>query len=308
MYRQILLNVDQRDLQRILWRTTSEQIQAYRLNTVTYGLASAPFLAIRCLHQFAIEHKDTLPEASAAIQDFYVDDLITGGNDLNQLKTLKEDVTRILRSGGFEMHKWNSNKNLISNEDNEETSESVNFNKEYRINLKPHLSKFTKRVILSVASQIFDPLGSIGPITVQSKLLLQNLWRSKVGWDDPVPAELQSKWTHFCAQLQSISNISIPRYAFSNDCVFSELHGFCDASKLAYGCCFYIKTENSRRDTTVNLLCAKSRVAPVKSISLPRLKLSAALLLARLYQQVTKALTIKPTSTHDSTITLAWIR
>ncbi|XP_011169968.1 uncharacterized protein LOC105202970 [Solenopsis invicta] len=106
MYRQILLNVDQRDLQRILWRTTSGQIQAYRLNTVTYGLASAPFLAIRCLHQLAIEHKDTLSEASAAIlQNFYVDDLITSGNDLNQLKTLKEDVTRILRGGGFEMHK-----------------------------------------------------------------------------------------------------------------------------------------------------------------------------------------------------------
>ncbi|XP_039303905.1 uncharacterized protein LOC120357484 [Solenopsis invicta] len=224
------------------------------------------------------------------------------------------------------MHKWNLNKNLISNEDNKEISESVNFNKEvntlgiiwnpkrdtfqYRINLKPHLSKLTKRVILPVASKIFDPLGSIGPITVQSKLLLQNLWRSKVGWDNPVPAELQSKWTHFRAQLQSISKISIPRYAFSNDYVSSELHGFCDASELAYGC-YYIKTENSQGDATVNLLCAKSRVAPVKSISLSRLELLAALLLARLYQQVTKALTIKPTSTHlwsDSTITLAWIK
>ncbi|XP_018400322.1 PREDICTED: uncharacterized protein LOC108777840 [Cyphomyrmex costatus] len=90
-----------------------------------------------------------------------------------------------------------------------------------------------------------------------------------------------------------------------------EIHGFCDASEIAYGCCIYIKTVNSRGDATVNLLCAKSRVAPLKNVSLPRLELCAALLLAEVYQQVLQALTITPDWTYlwsDSTITLAWIK
>jgi len=131
MYRQILLQVDQRDLQRVLWRTLSGSIQAFRLNTVTYGLSSAPFLAIRCLFQLASECQSTFPEASRTIKrNFYVDDLITGGSNLTQLKTLKEDTTRILRSGGFELHKWNSNEPSILHDNDGEITETVNFEQE----------------------------------------------------------------------------------------------------------------------------------------------------------------------------------
>jgi len=92
-----------------------------------------------------------------------------------------------------------------------------------------------------------------------------------------------------------------------------EIHDFCDVSEIAYGC-FYIyinKTVNNRGDAIVNLLCAKSKVAPLKNVSLPRLELCAALLLAELYQQVIQALTVTPDSTYlwsDSTIALAWIK
>jgi len=183
MYRQILLQPDQRDLQRVLWKKSSGTIQAFRLNTVTYGLASAPFLAIRCLHQLALECQNNLLNVSETIrQDFYVDDLITGGNNLSQLKILKEDIINVLRNGKFELHKWNSNEKSILAVEREATSDSVNFDKEvntlgliwntnldtfqYRINSKIHPSKLTKRIILSIISQIFDPLGLIGPITV----------------------------------------------------------------------------------------------------------------------------------------------
>lgn len=328
MYRQVLLQMDQRDLQRILWRKTSGSIQTFRLNTITYGLASAPFLAIRCLHQLAKDYKVASPAASTAIiRDFYVDDLITGGDDIEQLKVLKDDVTTILRSAGFEMHKWHSNEDSVFDKEDEETIEAVNFSEEvttlglvwntksdvfqYKFSLTGHSSKLTKRVILSIISQIFDPLGLIGPVTVRSKLLLQDLWRLKIDWDDPVPSDLQLKWTTFRDQLQHIIEISIPRHAFSQTYSRMELHGFGDASEVAYGACIYVKTVNAHGDITVNLLCAKSKVAPLKNISLPRLELCAALLLARLYQQVTQALTIASSSTYlwsVSTIALAWIK
>ncbi|XP_018400324.1 PREDICTED: uncharacterized protein LOC108777841 [Cyphomyrmex costatus] len=214
MYRQVLLQPDQRDLQRVLWRKPSGTTQAFRLNTVTYGLASAPFLVIRCLYQLALECQTDLPEVSETIkQDFYVDDLITGGNNLQQLKTLKKDITNVLRSGQFELHKWNSNEKSILSVEEEEATDLVNFDKEVntlgliwrtnsdtfqnRISSRIQPSKLTKRVLLSINSQIFYPLGLIGPITVRSKLLLQDLWRLKIDWDDPVPIELQSKWSYF---------------------------------------------------------------------------------------------------------------
>ncbi|XP_056631434.1 uncharacterized protein LOC130441674 [Diorhabda sublineata] len=109
MYRQILIHPDDRKLQKIWWRTdTTKSIEQYELNTVTYGTASAPFLAIRCLHELAyhIEHIETYPIASKIIlNDFYVDDLLTGSDDLEELHTLYHEISLILKSGQFSLNK-----------------------------------------------------------------------------------------------------------------------------------------------------------------------------------------------------------
>lgn len=111
MYRNINLCEEQRDLQRIFWREDSSQpVHEYRLNTVTYGLASAPFLAIRALQQVAFDNQQDYPAASRVIcRDFYVDDLLTGCDDLSELRSLKQDIIKILDSAGFTLAKWNSN-------------------------------------------------------------------------------------------------------------------------------------------------------------------------------------------------------
>lgn len=111
MYRQILVNDDQRDLQRILWRENlNEPVTHYRLNTVTYGTASASFLAIRTLHQLAYENSEAYPEASKIIlEDFYVDDLITGANTLEKMLKIKSEISHILEGGKFVLRKWMSN-------------------------------------------------------------------------------------------------------------------------------------------------------------------------------------------------------
>nr|XP_012233615.1 PREDICTED: uncharacterized protein LOC105678681 [Linepithema humile] len=116
MYRQVRISQEQCKLQRILWRfTPEEEIQTYELQTVTYGEAWSAFLAIRSLHQAARDLQQQYPEAAQIImRDFYVDDLLTGGNNINDLLQRKKDITTILQSAKFELHKWKSNHPLLS--------------------------------------------------------------------------------------------------------------------------------------------------------------------------------------------------
>ncbi|XP_046671229.1 uncharacterized protein LOC124361230 [Homalodisca vitripennis] len=111
MYRQVYINEKQLDLQRILWRQGRDQpLKVYRLKTVTYGTAAAPFLAIRTLHQLATDERSTYPIASSiALSDFYVDDLMTGAKTLEDAKVIQTQMSQMLNSGGFNLRKWNSN-------------------------------------------------------------------------------------------------------------------------------------------------------------------------------------------------------
>ena len=111
MYRQINIVSEQRPLQRILWRKhTDEPLQIYELNTITYGTASAPFLAVRCLQQIGIDTQFSQPQCSKVIlNDFYMDDVLTGANIIQEAKNLKSDLTDLLKNYGFNLRKWLSN-------------------------------------------------------------------------------------------------------------------------------------------------------------------------------------------------------
>lgn len=129
MYRQVDIAEHQRYLQRILWRFNPvEPISTYELKTVTYGTASGPFLAIRCLHQLAIENEPIYPLASAIIKrDFYVDDLLTGGETLTELRTIYNDISAILKQGKMELRKWKSNNEEINTYFEEDKRDSITF-------------------------------------------------------------------------------------------------------------------------------------------------------------------------------------
>ncbi|XP_011858303.1 PREDICTED: uncharacterized protein LOC105555871, partial [Vollenhovia emeryi] len=329
MFRQIQLRDDQRDLQRILWRSDwSQPIKEYRLNTITYGLATAPFLAIRCLHEVAYQHEQESPFISNIIlNDFYVDDLLTGGDTIEQVKIIKKEISRILLTGRFPLRKWNSNTPAIIIDEIENTSvddqpigdevktlglywNPLDDVLRYKINTKSDNTRITKRTLLSLISQIYDPLGLVGPACIRAKIILQQLWRLKIGWDESLPADLHTMWVQYYSQLSSISSISIPRLIVCANPKKIELHGFCDASESAYGACIFIRSLTVEGEYLVRLHSAKSRVAPLKVISIPRLELCGALLLARLVRKVLEALTLSIDEIHywsDSQVTLAWI-
>ena len=332
MYRQILIDPNQRRFQRIFWRDNiNENIKCFELNTVTYGMSSAPYSAIRCLHQLALENEREYPVAAEVIKNcFYVDDLLAGRNSENEILNLQRDLTKILASAGLELRKWLCNKpelyekfkiiegleaNILElgvNEQNKTLGVFWNASSDvikYRIRDFDNQTVVSKRIILSTISQIFDPLGLLGPLIMNAKLILQSLWKEKLSWDQEVSNPLRDKWLNFCNDLKNLKGISVPRYVFINKPEMVELHLFADASEKGYGACAYIKCRNGD-DLSCNLLCAKSKIAPIKRVTLPRLELCAAVLAVNLANKIKESLNVTFDGIFywsDSTITLHWI-
>ncbi|XP_018402067.1 PREDICTED: uncharacterized protein LOC108779200 [Cyphomyrmex costatus] len=332
MYRQVLIHPEDRLHQRILWRNNSQEIiRSYELNTITYGLSSAPYLATRTLIQLAKEEKQNYPEAADIVmRDFYVDDLLTGAETLEQAIKLKTQITELLNSGGFKLRKWASNHSqLIESPTNEQQEEQwcfdfmeahktlgILWNPQqdcflYRLTTHQEVSKITKRVVLSQTASYYDPLGLIGPVIVKAKILLQNIWKLQLTWDETVPMEIHTAWRTLKDSMSDLKNIAFPRHICLAGAVELQLHGFADASEVAYGACIYMRSTNAALSHRVVLVCSKSRVAPLKKkLSLPKLELCAAHLLSQTCQTVLKAFetTInKVTLWSDSTIALHWI-
>ncbi|XP_049297835.1 uncharacterized protein LOC125771339 [Anopheles funestus] len=156
---------------------------------------------------------------------------------------------------------------------------------------------------------MYDPLGLIAPVLVRAKLLMQELWLLKSGWDDPVPEQIYNKWTTISDEWQSLSTYKTIRHVLLPNSQV-ELHTFTDASEAAYGACIYARCKNAEGEIRISLLASKSRVAPLKRVTLPRLELNAAVLGAHLQHRVQKAMQIDSVESFfwsDSTVTLKWI-
>ncbi|XP_026738691.1 uncharacterized protein LOC113501692 [Trichoplusia ni] len=212
MYRQILISQADRDYQRIFWRTTpTECLQEYRLNTVTYGVSSSPFLACRTLRQLAEDEGNQYPIAKGIIlSDVYIDDVASGSDTLEHAQQAKDQLIALFKLGGFHLRKWVSNNAqlLLDLPIQDRLTGSVSLdNYETQIlkilGLKwdPHTDAFlfeiqpldrpcTKRSILSELGRVFDPLGFLSPITIQIKTYIQKLWILGIGWDQTPPDEV----------------------------------------------------------------------------------------------------------------------
>lgn len=330
MYRQILVNKQDRNLQLILWREDPGQpLRHYQLNTVTYGTSSAPYLAVKCLQQLAISGKDRYPlGASVLAQDFYVDDGMSGSDSLTTAIEMQSQLTNLLQEAGFKLRKWCANHRRLLQNISEEDQE-VNLDLEnasikalgltwipatdqfcLKANI-PHNLAITKRTVISEVARIYDPLGLAGPVVVAAKIFIQQLWEIPLSWDDDIPEALAKKWTEFRRALDSLNNIKIPRHIFSGEMAQqTQVHVFVDASEKAYGAAIYIRASLRDGRKIVRLLCAKSKVAPLQKLSIPRLELCAALLGVELGKKVKKELHYgdKPVFYwSDSEVVLYWL-
>ncbi|XP_051172241.1 uncharacterized protein LOC127288678 [Leptopilina boulardi] len=331
MYRQFLVHPEDRKYQKIFWRFDPNQpLKIYQLRTVTYGTSAAPFLATRCLAQLAEEESSLFPEAAAVLRnDFYVDDAMTGADSYKKAERLIQDLIEVTSKAGLRLCKWVSNDSRLTEsmpdsllnmrkklDDHQTITKTLGIVWDaatdelgFEVELKQESEIITKRSILSETAQFYDPQGWIAPVIVLAKIQMQELWKLKIGWDDPVPEEMDKNWRIFRDQLKVINTWTLPRLAKIPNAQELQLHGFADASQRAYGACIYLRSSSGGKHHSM-LMCSKSRVAPVQIISLPRLELCAAVLLTKLFKTVIKALKIEfktVTFWSDSTIVLNWI-
>lgn len=336
MYRQILTNPDQNYLQNILWRqNTSEDIKCIELLTISYGTNFAPYMATRCLLELANMYEKEFPLAAKALKtQTYVDDVLCSCSSLNELIQLRNELIKLLHIGKFSLHKWCSNstefmQKLPSNNEFEKyfvTSEGSS-NKVLGVFWDPSLDCFsislpkninvnplTKRNVLAVIAQIYDVLGLVGPIVVRAKIFMQKLWLDKLNWDDCLSPELQFEWINFAKNILELSSLKISRCLISSLQIKRiEVHSYSDASLKAYGCCIYLRVIYLDDTVSCNLICAKSRIAPLRTVSLPRLELSACVLSAHTTSKILKIFenSFKIDTVNfwtDSQISLAWIQ
>ncbi|XP_061720311.1 uncharacterized protein LOC133527370 [Cydia pomonella] len=335
MYRQLLIDEHDRDYQRIFWRFhQSEPIQEYRLNTVTYGVSSAPFLACRTIKQLAHDEGDEFPLAKSVLQhNLYVDDIVSGSPSFEEAKETISQVITLLKRGQFELRKWASNHPELLAELPAEhcLTDFVSLDYDQSHNLKvlglkwnPVKDVFTfevnslnrictKRTILSELARIFDPMGFLCPLTLLAKCFIQRLWIACVGWDQTPPDEIVEQWKRFSDQLSSLQLVEIPRCLSIENMTNFQIHGFSDSSEAGYGAVVYLSATDVYNRVHTYLLLAKSRVCPIKRVSLARLELCAAVLLADLLKYVKEIYSsvlpnFKIFAWSDSTVALSWIK
>jgi hypothetical protein len=257
MYRAVGLDPNDRDFHRFRWRNDpDEDIQEYRMNRVTFGITSAPFLATKSILQLAEENQTSFPQAAKAVKEaFYVDDGLPSVKTQEEAIRLYQQLQQLFQKGAFKLHKWDSNSPEVLNAIPEEirsvkaTSsipEPNNFIKTLGIDYNSRKDQFrfsvadfpfegtelTKRLILSDSAKIFDPLGLVSCVTIIVKIIFQRLWERGIGWDSPLPPDIKRDWKGWRNQLPELSSSRIPSCHASVDCeiVNRQLIGFSDAS------------------------------------------------------------------------------
>ncbi|XP_054277190.1 uncharacterized protein LOC128996060 [Macrosteles quadrilineatus] len=334
MYRQIKVHPEDQKFQYILWHTRPDQPPStFRLTTVTYGVNCSPYLAIRTLHQLANDEGDSFPEAAEILRtQTFVDDVISGGDSEEEALRLQRQLIALLARGGFELRKWTSNSSRLLLDLPDGHRETPVFLQDssqphhtilgihwspvtdcFTYNFNFSASATTKRQVLSVIAQIYDPCGFLSPIVMWAKRFMQLLWTKGLDWDQTLPAALLEMWQSFTSSTDSLREISIPRALQVSRACTTALHGFSDASENGYAAVVYLCCELSDGTVTIRQIMSKTRVVPLKKLTILRLELCTAHLLAQIVAYMVSIYKIKLKISFivlwcDSTITLTWLQ
>ena len=267
------LQAQDRDYVRFLWSDDPTSFpKTYRFKSVLFGSTSSPFLLQATLQR----HFETCqtPMEQKLSKSFYVDNFQHSVDSEVELSEVHQLLTSCMSKAGMPLQDWNSNSpvfNSTFSEDNRKicpTVLGITWNTQSdTLSIKPvvvpQFKQLTKRKALSICSQVYDPLGLLSPVTVKSKVFLQELWKDSKGWDDPLDPETIDTFNGLVSEYRLLDQLQFPRMVStkSDGC---RLHVFCDASAKAYGAVAYLCHDNE-----TSLLTSKCRVPPDKRKAFP---------------------------------------
>lgn len=332
MYYQVLIPEKDRDALRFLWFDGStKHVREFRMTRHLFGgvwcAASATYALRKSLEQ--------VEDASSAVKDtilrsFYVDDCLRSSESADALRDTAMETVHVLTNSGFKLTKFVSNSpSLLSSLPDDLKSSGpkdigpIDQSKVLGIKWQVSTDEFvfdcaplleqqctTRRSMLSCVSSLFDPIGLIAPVIVRGKLLVQEAAKLKLAWDEQIPNDLEVAWRAWYGELMHMQTLHVPRCIKPISECSLQIHHFSDASEVAFGCCSYLRSVDGHGNVNAHLLISKSRVAPLKKVSVPRLELEAAVLSARVDVMLRAELDLPLETSHfwvDSEVVLKYI-
>ncbi|XP_055950866.1 uncharacterized protein LOC129984948 [Argiope bruennichi] len=299
---QIGVSPTDRDYLRFLWIGYDGQLKEYRHCRVVFGVSSSPFLLNSTiqLHLQTVLEKIGTGESSypkdviqKLAHSFYVDNCVSCVKNEKELHRFINVSTEVMAEKKFELRGWE-----FSDVHADTSADTI------------VLGLVTKRLILSTAHRLFDPLGICCPVILISKLLLQETWKQKITWDEEVDKITKNTLLNWLKDIHCLEKIRFPRY-FGSEIASGDIsvHIFCDASKHAYAVAAFIRIQICD-SVKVQLIQARSRVSPTgkEGITISRLELLAATVSARLSTSILSEIQSEEVYFWtDSSTVLTWI-
>ncbi|XP_069105811.1 uncharacterized protein [Argopecten irradians] len=311
MFYQVKVPPQDRDVLRFLWWQNGDLTQeptVYRMTVHPFGGVWSP----SCTN-FALRHTAEANAASfdpetvhTVLNNFYVDDCLKSVDGEERAIKLVRELIHITSLGGFRLTKWVSNNDAVMETVplGERVSERRNIelhcgslpieralgvlwnieSDTLGIKIGEKDTNYTRRSVLSVTSSVYDPLGFVCPFVLQAKKILQTECRMNKDWDDDLEDKSKKSWSKWLNELPKLKEFEMDRCLVPDSFSYAErleLHHFCDASQEAYGAVSYLRVVNCNQEIHCAFLLGKSRLAPIRKMTIPRLELSAAVLAVR---------------------------
>ena len=339
MFHQVKVPREDRDVLRYLWwpeGDTTKAPETYRMAVHLFGGARSPSVCAYDLQKTARDNsRDFRPEViDAILRDFYVDDFFKSFQTEAETIEAVTDLPNLLAKGGFGLCKWLSNKKevlqAISEPERAAGLQDLNLqalpvertlgvpwdvnSDVFTYAAKPAGQPMTRRGLLRAVCSVYDPMGFLTPFTIRGKKLVQNLARDRVDWDEPLGEQQLKNWQEWLKDLEVIPEVKIQRclHPFEfGDISTAELHHFSDASTVAYGSASYVQLVYTKGQVRCNLLFTRSRVTPLKQMTIPKYELASAALSVQQDEMVRRELSLPINASFfwtDSTIVLAYFR
>ena len=320
---------EHRDLLRCLW-IENGRVVIYRFARLPFGLKCSPFLLSATLRKNLGDNQISEALMTQFVGGCYMDDLISSDSTVLGMREKKETITKIFGECGMYFRDWNSNhpetQKLFAESEGrpvEELYEQLVLglkwdtqNDTIRVNadrlkekIKNHIK--TKRDIWKVIPSVYDPIGVLAPFVLLGKQIVQEACEQVKNWDQKMPQTFVDRLLKWAEGFDEIENVKWPRFAGIENAKKVQLFGCCDASSYAMGGCIYLVSTDSEGKITSNLLLGKTLNKPKKVNTIPRLELTAAVLLCNMMSHVKKVYDVKDEDIHyfsDSSIVIGWLQ